>query len=69
MNAFAALAVNEHLTQLRIEAARRRATQIEKPSLRVRIASALANASHRLSTPVDDRGTAIPSLQDYPYRG
>lgn len=66
MNAFAILVVNEHLTQLRLEAAQRRATQIDKPSLRQRIASA---ASHRLSMPIDNRGTTIPSLQDSPHRG
>lgn len=69
MNAFAVLVVNEHLTQLRLEAAQRRATQVDKPSLRQRIASAAASASHRLSMPIDNRGTMIPSLQDYPYRG
>lgn len=69
MNAFAVLVVNEHLTQLRLEAAQRRATQIDKPSLRQRIASAASTASHRLSMPIDNRGTMFPSLQDYPYRG
>lgn len=69
MNAFAILVVNEHLTQLRREAAERRANQSEKPGLRQRIASAAASASLRLSMPIDNRGTMIPSLQDYPYRG
>lgn len=69
MNAFAVLVVNEHLTQLRLEAARHRATQAAKPSLRERIATSLAEASRRLSIPIDNRGTIIPTLQDYPYRG
>lgn len=69
MNAFAILTVNEHLTQLREEAAQRRATQIDQSSLRQRIATAASAVSNRLSMPIDNRGTMIPSLQDYPYRG
>jgi len=69
MNTYAVFVVNEHLTQLRLEAAQRRATQIDQPSLRQRVASAASVASHRLSMPLDNRGTTFPSLQDYPDRG
>lgn len=69
MNAYLVFVVKEHLTHLRLEAAQRRATQVDKPSLRQRIASAASLASHRLAMPLDNRGTMFPSLQDHPYRG
>lgn len=69
MNAYAAFAVTEHIDYLLDEAAQRRSLRTDKPSLRQRIASAASHASHALSMPMDNRGTILPKLQDYPYRG
>ncbi|HET7169404.1 MAG TPA: hypothetical protein VFI69_09380 [Candidatus Limnocylindrales bacterium] len=69
MNALAVLYVNEHLQELLDEAAERRALDSDRPSLRQRIASAAAGVQARLAMPLDNRGTILPKLQDYPYRG
>ncbi len=66
MNAYAVFAVNDHLEFLLDEAAKRRATKSQKPSLIKRIASA---ASEALAMPLDNRGSMLPKLEDYPYRG
>ena len=68
MNAFAVLAVNEHIEYLRAEAAQRRLVQSDKPSLLERIASAATSASKVIAMPMDNRGTILPKLEDYPYR-
>jgi len=68
MNAYAALAVNEHIEYLRAEAAQRRLVQSDKPSLLERIASAASNVSNALAMPLDNRGTILPKLEDYPFR-
>ena len=69
MNAIAVLYVNEHLQELLDEAAERHALKPQRPSLRQRIASAASKAQASLGMPLDDRGTILPKLQDYPYRG
>jgi hypothetical protein len=69
MNALAVLYVNEHLQELLDEAAMHRASDAHRPSLRQRIASAASNAQARLAMPLDNRGTIIPKLLDYPNRG
>jgi hypothetical protein len=66
MNAYAVFAVNEHLEFLLDEAAKRRATQSDQPSLLERIASAASGALAAM--PLDNRGTILPKLEDYPYR-
>ena len=68
MNAFAILAVNTHLQDLLDEAAAHRMVSVEKPSLRVRIASAASKAKVTLQSPADYSKSILPNLQDYPYR-
>ncbi len=65
MNAYAIFAVNEHMEFLLAEAAQRRALRTDKPGLLKRIASA---ASSALAMPIDNRGSILPKLEDYPYR-
>ena len=69
MNAYAILAVNAHLQDLLDEAAARRMVSVEKPGIRVRIASAASKAKMTLQSPADYSKSIIPNLQDYPYRG
>ena len=69
MNAFAILAVNTHLQDLLDEAAARRMVSVEKPGIRVRIASAASKAKMTLQSPADYSKSIIPNLQDYPYQG
>ena len=69
MNAFAILAVNTHLQDLLDEAAASRMVSVEKPGIRVRIASAASKAKMTLQSPADYSKSIIPNLQDYPYRG
>ena len=69
MNAYAVFAVNEHLEYLLAEAAQRRLAQSDKPSVLKRIASAASSARQTLAMPMDNRGTILPKLEDYPYRG
>ena len=68
MNAYAILAVNAHLQDLLDEAAAHRMVSFEKPSLRVRIASAASKAKVTLQSPADYSKSILPNLQDYPYR-
>ena len=65
MNAYALLAVNEHLEYLRAESARRQIYATTGPSLRDRIASAVNGLRNGSNEPV----SFLPKLQDYPYRG
>ena len=67
MNAYALLAVNEHLEYLRAESARRARYAVPGPSLRDRIASATDGL--RRSLRGESSSTFLPALQDYPYRG
>ena len=67
MNAYALLAVNEHLEYLRAESARRERFLKRGPSLRDRIASATDGL--RRSLRGESSSTFLPALQDYPYRG
>ncbi len=69
MNALAVYYVNQHLQDLRDEAAAaRRVYKVDRPSLRERIATAASDARLRLSIPLDNRGTIVPRLGDHPYR-
>ncbi len=67
MNAYALLAVNEHLEYLRAESARRERYAKRGPSLRDRIASATNGLRRSLGG--DSSSAFLPALQDYPYRG
>ena len=67
MNAYALLAVNEHLEYLRAESARRQRYANPGPSLRDRIASATNGLRRSLGG--ESSTTFLPALQDYPYRG
>jgi hypothetical protein len=69
MNAYAIFAVNEHMEFLLDEAAKRRQTQSTKPGILERIASAASSMSASLAMPLDNRGSILPKLEDYPYRG
>ncbi len=69
MNAYAILAVNEHLEYLIDDAARNRAASAGKPSLRQRIVSAVASLRHSVESTADSVGSVLPKLEDYPYRG
>jgi hypothetical protein len=68
MNAYAIFAVNAHLQDLLDEAAARRMVSVEKPSLRVRIASAASKAKVTIQSPADYSKSILPNLQEYPYR-
>jgi hypothetical protein len=68
VNAYALLAVNEHLEYLRAESARRERYYSKRgPSLRDRIASATNGLRRSLGG--ESSTTFLPALQDYPYRG
>ncbi|MEA2613108.1 MAG: hypothetical protein QOI52_1067 [Chloroflexota bacterium] len=41
---------------------------VEKPGLRVRIASAASKARVTIQSPADYSRSIIPNFQDYPYR-
>ncbi len=69
MNAYAIFAVNEHMEFLLAEAAQRRAMRTDKPGLLKQIASSASNARAALAMPLDSRGSILPALEDYPYRG
>lgn len=69
MNALAVLYVNQHLQELLDDAAEGNALKAHRPSLRQRIASVASKAQANLAMPLDNRGTILPKLQDYPYRG
>jgi hypothetical protein len=64
MNALSIVYVNAHLQELLDEAAEYRATHVDRPSLLKRIASAASNARAKLGTPLDNRGTMFPALDD-----
>lgn len=69
MNALAILYVNAHLQDLLDEAAEARQYRVDRPSLFERIRSAASNALATLATPLDNRGTMFPKLDDSPNRG
>ena len=70
MNAYAYFIVNHHLDYLLEQAAKRQRVEelFPQPSVRARIASALAGL-RRVFDPIDLGGPALPSLENYPYRG
>jgi hypothetical protein len=70
VNAYAYFVVNHHLNYLLEESAKRQRIEelFPRPSLRARIASAVAGV-RRVFDPVDLSGPALPSLDNYPYRG
>jgi hypothetical protein len=69
MNAFAVFVVNEHLMELRDEAAQRRAMQGPKPSFGQRIAAAAARVKTAVATAPEDSYSVLPKLDGYPYKG
>jgi hypothetical protein len=68
MNTFAILAVNDHIQVLIDEAAARRRSQVDQPSLLKRIASAASSVKTTLQSPADYSQSILPTLDDYPYR-
>jgi hypothetical protein len=69
MNAFAILVVNDHLEQLRREAAERHARPAQSPAFIRRIAAATADLKAALVTPASITSPIVPTLNGYPYRG
>jgi hypothetical protein len=69
MNAFAILVVNDHLEQLRREAAERHARPAQSPAFIRRIAAAAADLKAALVTPASITSQIVPTLNGYPYRG
>jgi hypothetical protein len=69
MNAFAVFVVNEHLMELRDEAAQRRALQGPKPGYGQRIAAAAARVKAAITTAPDEAYSVLPKLDGYPYKG
>ena len=69
MNALAVFVVNEHMTQLRLEAAQRRATQGPSYSVRQRIAAAAVKVRAAVTAPEPTNDPTVPKLDGYPYRG
>ena len=67
MNAYALLAVNEHLEYLRAESDRRQMYVKPSTSLRDQVASVTNRLRRSLGG--DSSATYLPTLQDYPYRG
>ena len=69
MNAIAIFVVNDHIQSLQLDAARHRAAIDEnRPSLRERMASKVADLRRGLTLPDPDY-SFLPKIQDYPYRG
>ena len=68
MNAVSIIYVNAHLEDLRSEARQHRlaASLDPKPSLRARLANALAGLRRTLGA--DEIGTNVPQLSNWPYR-
>lgn len=62
MNAYAIFVVNEHLEFLLDEAAKRRMNADSKPSLRQRIASAVASIKSTLDAEADYSKSILPTL-------
>ena len=69
MNAFAILVVNDHMEQLRREAAERHARPAQSSSFVRRIAAAAADLKAALVTPASINSPILPTLNGYPYRG
>jgi hypothetical protein len=64
MNALSIVYVNAHLQDLLDEATEYRATHVDRPSLLKRIVSAASNAWASINSPLDNRGTMFPALDD-----
>jgi hypothetical protein len=69
VNAYAYYIVNHHIDFLLEESAKQRRVEalLPRPSLRARIASAVAGV-RRVFDPIDLSAPAVPSLENYPYR-
>ena len=67
MNALAILYVNAHLQDILDDAAERR-VQVDRPSVIDRIRSAASGAKAMLATPLNNRGTMFPTLDESPNR-
>ena len=68
MNALSIVYVNAPLQDLLDEAGEHRAKRTDRPALLKRIASAASNAWANLGSPLDNRGTVFPALDDTPTR-
>jgi hypothetical protein len=68
MNALAAYYVARHLQELADEAAARRRFDLDRPSLRARLATATRDARRRLGTPLDDRRSVRTTFDESPHR-
>jgi hypothetical protein len=70
VNGYAYYIVNHHINYLLEQSARQQRADalFPQPTLRARIASAAA-VIRRIFDPIDLSAPAVPSLQNYPYRG
>jgi hypothetical protein len=70
VNAYAYYIVNHHINYLLEESARKQRVEelFPQPTLRARIASAAAGI-RRVFDPIDLTGPALPTLENYPFRG
>lgn len=69
MNAFAIFVVNDHMEQLRREAAERHARPAQSSTFARRIAAAAADLKAALITPTSISNPILPTLNGYPSRG
>ena len=69
MHAYATLIVNDHLEQLRLEAAERRAYPGQTPAIVRWIVATATSLKSALSAPAEGFQPTTPTLQGYPYRG
>jgi len=68
VNAVAVIYVNQHLESLRADAQQRRAASLaERRSLRDRFASTATELRRILG--IEDPGSTLPKLENYPYGG
>lgn len=68
MNALAVYYVARHLQELADEAAARRRFDLDRPSLRARLATAARDARQRMAMPLDDGSSVRTTFDESPYR-
>ncbi len=71
MHAAAYFVATQKMTELLKQSADERLISMShpKPTLRARIASATAGLRRAFGEPIDLNGPALPTLENYPYRG
>jgi hypothetical protein len=71
VNAYAYYIVNHHIDYLLEQSAKQQrvAELFPEPTLRDRVASAVAGLRSIFANPIDLSGPVVPTLENYPYRG